>query len=198
MGDVRTRIHEASHVAVARCFGWQLGPMTAAAGLHSEGCALFTVPGVPADVFARMDASRPFTLWEPELRRTLETRVMVSMAGEVGALLLMPRAGRYIPPVRERAVALAASLPEPSAQAVAEVRELADSPTADTDAHAVAQLAWAGFGSDYASAGMFLQFAEAQTRAIVDQEADRIRRLADVLAERATLTGQAAETVLAG
>jgi hypothetical protein len=183
----RTARHEAGHICVGLALGHTVNGGTVRPGTEAWGCTLIRSPSVD---WRTLEASRPFAMWAPGAQRFVTNRVIMTMAGETAELVLLPRAGRYHPPMRERALQITAEMPAVTAPEIAAVlEEQTNAPGVESDAAHVASLAWAGFGSDWASAGAFLQFCEAQTRAMVAYEAGRIERLASVLESDGTVDG---------
>lgn len=195
MGRVRSiHRHEAGHMVVGvSAFGWHPVGVTTARGIESHGCTRARPRAIPSAVFEEAFTERPFISWSPEARRHLEERVVVTMAGELAALMLAPKPGRYELPLRERAMVAVGEMPVASedpvtVEVVAELRAELDRP-GDSDSEKVFKYCWIAHGSDFASGGSWLQFLEASCRAVIRQETERIELLAAVLAERDTLTG---------
>jgi hypothetical protein len=196
MGRVRSiHRHEAGHMVVSvSAFGWHPVGVTTAGGTESLGCSQARPRAIPGAVFEEAFTERPFICWSPEARRHLEERVVVTMAGELAALMLAPKPGRYALPIRERAMVAVGEMPVVSAEdpvaaeVVTELRAELDRP-GDSDTEKVFKYCWTAHGSDYASGGTWLQYLEASCRAVIKQESERIELLAAVLAERSTLTG---------
>jgi hypothetical protein len=194
----RTEIHEAAHTVVALALHWTLSGVTVEGGVESNGCCRVAWPPVPLAVVAEMDhlaSGVPFSLWPEAPRRHVETKALIWMSGELGALVLAPRRpGRYHPPLHERATTLAAelpeALPEPEPEIAAVLRQLVDTP-GTSDAEEVARLAYIAHGHSWAAMGSWLGFLETQARAIIEWHAPQIEYLAAVLSEHPMLDGDA-------
>lgn len=196
MGRVET--HEAAHTVVALALDWTLSGITVEGGAESNGCCRVAWPPVPLAVVEEMDhlaSGVPFSLWPEAPRRHVETRVLIRMSGEIGALALAPkRPGRYHPPISERARGLAADLPhlppEPVPEIVAVLRQVVNTP-GTSDAEEVARLAYLAHGHNWAAMGAWLGYLESQARSIVEWHAPQVEFLAAVLGEHPTLDGDA-------
>ncbi|MBA3739204.1 MAG: hypothetical protein H0W97_11645 [Actinobacteria bacterium] len=85
---VRTAHHEAGHAAMAWVLGRSVGVVSIRPSEHVLGLA-FWGPARRATVPAGV-STRPAVLWPADLRRSIETSILISLAGEI--------AERYAPP----------------------------------------------------------------------------------------------------
>lgn len=196
-------LHEAGHLAVGRAFGWSATGVTVEPGSCFAGFARQVPQPVAEAAWDRLDVELPFVLWPAEVRGLFESTVIVSMAGDLSALMLAPprlaRPGRVEATIAEQAEerfeALAA-LPESAPADVEAIRKVVDTP-GPSDAAKVAELTFAAFGLDnHAGAATWLAFCEQQCRSLIAAEARRIEHMAAVLAVRHTLTGEQVAAVL--
>jgi hypothetical protein len=190
----RTAVHEAGHCLAAHALGWPVRGVTVDGGTEAQGACSAVPPLMERGTFGR-ETCAPFVLWRPQARQFAEGQALYRMAGEIAELTLIPRAGRSVP-LPEQAAQIAAGLPETSPAAVADLAAIVSTPS-DSDARAMALLAWGCFGPDWAGMGAWLGWMEASARAVVGHHAAEIERLAGVLAERGTLDGSAIAAVLA-
>jgi hypothetical protein len=202
---VSDAIHEASHLAVAEGFHWQLRGASIAGGRRMAGCARFDVPPVPraaaADARAALRANMPVLCWPAPVRAVIEQLLTITLAGDEGELALAgpePGAARTGEPVRERAASLVEQmgLPEPTPGDLAAFETIMDSPDTVSDDEETARLARAACGADAASASALIAFCAAQARSMVGAGAEAIRLLARELELREVLSGEAALAVL--
>jgi hypothetical protein len=167
------------------------------AGEHLAGFAVSSRPRIPAEVRTRLDPCQPFCLWPEELRRAIESDVLVSMAASVAELTLTGHLGRQEPAVAEQAAELIAAHPA-TEEDLSWAQEVVDAPSAEehNDVKTIAKATWTAHGRDLASAGAWLEYMTAQTRALVSLHADQIVRLGDVLADNPLLSGEAIAAML--
>lgn len=173
--------HEAGHCTVAHRLGWSVLSVTAVPGRCWGGSARI-VP--PASSWAEFDGALPFALWPAEARASLESEVLISLAGQAAAELFAWQPGRVAEPVTaEVAEQLAAEHAAMAAGLPAGVREWARSAVDEDDAGEdddarVLRLMRTAHGADLASAHAHLDFMAAQVRAVVRAEQPRIALLA--------------------
>lgn len=203
----RLAVHEAAHQVAAFVLGWELRGCTIEGGSGSDGCSRSLPPKIPAAALREMREHDdwPFLLWPEAVRRAVEGIVIQLMSGETAALLLRPKTGRYVLPVGDHALSRAAEVataepvaPHSSSPSLDVARLRADVNTpGPSDADVIGETIARMFLSDWHSAGAFLSWCEAQTRALVLAESERIERLALALLEYGTLTGSECIVILA-
>jgi hypothetical protein len=193
----RVALHEAAHIVVGEALGGEPGGVTIEAGSHLGGCSRVTFPPAPEDAWTGLDVFAPFAVWPFELRQRIERQtLMLAAGGAAEEVLYLPRPSRGPGPVTDRAEELAVSLPAPTGAERSGLSAAVDDVAIRPDVEKIAELARCAHGPDLPSLGTWLSHVEAQARALVLAHEDRIRRLADVLAEVRTLGSEALAAVL--
>jgi hypothetical protein len=177
-----TAIHEASHGAVAVALGaaTRAGPISIVGGRSFHGISFV---GEPAK-FAKQDIEAasgvPWVLWPTRLRRNLETRVMVCLAGFAGQDMLAGRGAAPPLPAAPQRVTL------PPREDATLTRAVAQDET-QTDIQQAYTLMRAIHLDDDKLQTRHLGFLAAQVDALLAAEAGRIVKLAEALYEARTL-----------
>jgi hypothetical protein len=193
-------LHEASRSVAAFALGRRLGP---AAVRGANGRAFHHPPRFAAEVVDGLEIEDPFCLWPPEIKTRFEGDAIVSLAGYIGEEALIPRIGRVPDPVTERALTLveeitpdAGELPPLTAAERQRLDTSFDRGSSWSDEQEIAKVVCTAHGPDLASAASWLAFCRAQCVAFVLGHGQQIRRLAMVLAEAGSLSGQAVAALL--
>jgi hypothetical protein len=194
MSSAFIRNHEATHQVFAVVeFGWSPGPITVREGERAYGCCMTIPPELPEweDGMELL----PFTSWPQAHQRNLEQRVLVSLAGDVGACILSPLDDQE-EPVAAEAIALAKNHPADEAD-LEWADEAVSSPVIPSDAERIARMARIAHREDMLSAHRWIEFLHAQCMDMVKHHEAQIRELADVLREHPVLSAAAVAAVLA-
>jgi hypothetical protein len=196
----RVEYHEAGHVVVVAACGGTVRSVTVEQGQALAGCVRYRRAEAPPGASDGLDVTQPFVLWPNGARRWVEAEVLVALAGEVAEELFEPRPppGRVSEPVAAVAAELVEKLP-PLPEAEREnLRAVMDSP-GPSDAEYVAQMVRLGHGNDAAALAVshwWLAYMRYEARALLELHWRRVRRLADVLAQVGSLSGEAVAAVL--
>jgi hypothetical protein len=208
----RTAAHEASHAAMAWLLGWELVFVSIRPGDHFRGVTRFTLPWRPLDevdgILARRDPSgtllerygiQPVPLFDPELRRKVETEMMVTLAGAAGEWWAGPPESGYVADDldRERAEKLASDLiglSESQAASLADL-EQRELPCDWDNAFREASMLEAG---DDLAAGALVRWMELGTQRIVATQlfGRLVGALMPVLLQAEVLSGEDAARIL--
>jgi hypothetical protein len=109
---------------MAWLLGWEISAVSVRPGANFDGIMMYTPPwrldevdGIlarrnPGGTLLERYGMQPVALFDPELRRKVESGMMVMLAGEAGAWWAGPPESGYVPddPGRERATELASDL----------------------------------------------------------------------------------------
>jgi hypothetical protein len=171
--------------------------VTLTPGVSTLGCSWSTAPRIPESDRRRVDAALPLLLWPARVRSYVERRTVVLLAGDWAVWMFStPRFGRVPPRVAELAEDRLPKLTR-SEQAEIASKLMETVSEGKSDDEQIAWLCWLAHGDDLITARHWLEYLEAQCRALLMANRGRVERLAAVLLEVESLSGAAARQVLA-
>ena len=182
----RTALHESAHAVVALLIGVDVDLVSIRPGKAHAGISFPVMPGWHGDV--RRAAATPGPFVDPELRRVVEMRAVVSLAGDIGAMLQGPAPSRYGSTRDERlAESLSRKLERLSPRHV-ELLHDAEEVTEHRDDYGLATdaLAALGNGNQISAHLVWLRTVAAK---LVRDYADEIVAVAEQLYRRHVMTG---------
>jgi hypothetical protein len=189
-----THIHEAGHATVVHALHWPLGAITARAGIHADGCTIYSVPlpdGEPC-------VDQPLAMWPASWQQWALGSAMVLAAGEEAThLLARPQTTTRLPDdVYSTAAAAVAARDEPSDQERASLATVTDDAEHPADADRLAHLAWLVHDGDPLTTSAWLAYVAESTRAVLLGSAGRLMRLAELLDVADVVSARAAAACL--
>lgn len=193
----RVALHESGHAYVAWALGRTVTGVTVVPGRRWGGTTHYGAPSpTRGRDWDRLDPTVSVVLWPAAVRRSIEVRALGAAAGVAAEDVLWwpTRHG----PVRT---------PEPLAERVAYAAPLTgaqrlrlaaweDTARGLTDDEQLERLGAAMYPEDLPARVAWLRWVAAEARSIVTGGAERIERLAEVLADRGRLSGKAVRAVL--
>ena len=188
------QLHEAGHTVLAALSGWELRGVAVTGGTHSAGCSRAMPPLIPAADCAAVDFDTPFDSWPEAVRRFCEQRYVISAAGEFAELMLMPRGTRR-PPTVARDEAPPADLPALEADDAAALIAVVNS-SGDDDLTTIAKVSRFAFGTDLDARNAWAAHMEIVTEGLTLANREAIERLAAVLGQLRSMSGEAAAAVV--
>ncbi|WP_369222445.1 hypothetical protein AB5J52_14005 [Streptomyces sp. R39] len=193
--QLRIALHEAGHTFIAWRFGQTSGPVTVVPGPRWAGTAHHDRQPVPQAVLAAVNVEMPYLSWPAAVRHDVDVQALITAAGHVAEETLGHRIGRRGDPLAIRAAELAAARPltEPEERRILAGRE---DTTGQTDDERLAALMLLAHGHDPVTGSAWLNYITATARTCITRDADRVLRLAAVLADHGTLSGQAVTEIL--
>jgi len=186
----RAACHEAAHAAMSYVLGVPLDLVSIGPTARWGGVCFSR----PLRVCDELDVDRPLPLQPARLRRGIETRIMVALAGPLGELYARPKPAGYEPPAPDEQVAH-----ELAARLTGEERELlscGEEPGGQSDREDARRLAWALAGAEEAEA--LVSYLGVATRPLVLSARFRhlLEALAAALLEQEVLGGRAVRRIL--
>lgn len=201
----RTAFHEASHAVVANLLGLRVGVVSARPSKNHLGVT-FTGGSIKLLESERGKIMRPAPLMPARFRRSVETRIMVSLAGDSGEALSFTDRSGYVDErdedAAERLAAMIASPLRPSELSEIEQRLLAAAETGPkpTDDESTAIGLALVTTDDEAEARALVAYLRILTARLVFSEpaSSRIRDFAETLLEHEVLSARRTRRVLQG
>ena len=188
--------HEAGHSVVATLWpGWTLRGVTISGGTYSAGCARVVPPLIPAADCAMVDFGAPFDTWPLAVRTFCEARYAISAAGTLAELMLTPRGTRRPLTVARDVPDLAADLPPLEPDDAAALIAVVNS-DGDDDLTTIAKVSRFAFGTDLDARNAWAGHMETLTEGLILANREAIERLAAVLGQLRSMSGEAAAAVI--
>ena len=192
---VRTAYHEAAHAAAAYVFGRPVSLVSIRPGAHFLGVTTWTPGRFPGE--APVDI--PAIMWPAKARRAIETSIVVSLAGSLGAMLSgWPEEDGYRAPPdedeAERSARVLAGLSERETATLAGLESATEPIPADDER--ARRLSWAIAGTS--EAGLHLAYMRGVTRSLVYNPnfGRLLEALVPELLERGVLSGRRVREIL--
>jgi hypothetical protein len=196
----KTAHHEAAHAAIALALGGEIHGAVSLVPRRRWRAVAFVNGSRPGHAVT-VDPGLPLVLWDVELRRMIETEIMVFLAGTHGEALvpLHPPVAALSVSNADKAASTLKVVPSAPLTAVEKAQlssgDDPNEPPIQNDLSVAYELAEAAVGVG-AAAHALLTLLDEQTRWFVQLEAPRIRRLARLLLAHEELGATAVKAAL--
>jgi hypothetical protein len=188
--------HEAGHSVMATLWpGWTLRGVTISGGTYSAGCARVVPPLIPAAACALVDFATPFDSWPEVVRRFCEARYVISAAGTLAEVMLAPFGSQRPLAIAPAAALPPADLPPLEAADAAALIAVVNS-DGDDDLTTIAKVSRFAYGTDLDARNAWAAHMEIVTEGLILANREAIERLAAVLGQLRSMSGEAAAAVI--